>query len=204
MFRKFLLSAVVVLLLSSGALAGIGQLQGYSIGAVNLVERAGLLGSAEGGNSVMVSHGQEIYKPGTNSHAIQEGTGILIQSAVTEGIGGLSGVAQGASVQSLQGQLTGPFGSTAQGQCLNLGLEQLAIKTGGIGAAVGAQGFVGSQTQIIATPSMVSAESQFVGATQYSAVAGGPLSNSVVDNVLQVKLGQGQIAMGGRTSQGPE
>lgn len=194
MLRKFILSAVVVLLLSSGALAGIGQLQGYSIGAVNLVERTGWLGSAEGGNSMMVSHGQEIYKPSTNSHAIQEETGILIQSAVTQGIGGLSGVAQSGSVQSLQGQLAISRGPMVQGQALTLGLEQIAVKTGGIGAAVGAQGFVGSQTQIIATPRMISAESQFVGATQYSALAGGPMSNIVVENVLNVQIGQGQIA----------
>jgi len=194
MLRKFLLSAVVILLLSSGALAGIGQLQGYSIGAVNLVGRTGWLGSAEGGNSIMVSHGQEIYKPSSNSLAIQEETGILIQSANTEGIGGLSGVAQSGSVQSLQGQLAISRGPQAQGQALKLGLDQIAVKTGGIGVAVGAQGFVGSQTQLIATPRMTSAESQFVGATQYSAVAGGPRSNIVVDNVLRVQLGQGQIA----------
>ena len=194
MLRKFVFSAVVVLLLSSGALAGIGQLQGYSIGAVNLVERTGWLGSAEGGNSIMVSHGQEIYKPSSNSHAIQEETGILIQSAVTQGIGGSSGVAQGASVQSLQGQLAISQGPMVQGQALKLDLEQIAVKAGGVGAAVGAQGFVGSQIQIIATPRMTSAESQFVGATQYSAVAGGPWSNVVVENVLQVRMGQGQIA----------
>ena len=193
MSKKFLLSMVVVLLLSSGTLAGIGQLQGYSIGAVNLVERTGGLGSAEGGNSMMVSHGQEIYKPCSNSHAVQEETGILTQSAITEGIGGLTGVAQSGSAQSLQGQLAISRGPQAQGQALKLGLEQIAVKTGGIGTAVGAQGFVGGQTQIIATPRMTSAESQFVGATQYSAVAGGPRSDIIVENVLEVKIGQGQI-----------
>lgn len=194
MLRKFVFSAVVILLLSSAALANIGQLQGYSIGAVNLVGRTGWLGSAEGGNSIMVSHGQEIYKPSSNSHAIQEETGILIQSAITEGIGGSSGVAQSGTVQSLQGQLAISRGPQVQGQGLNVDLNQIAVKTGGIGAAVGAQGFVGSQIQIIATPRMTSAESQFVGATQYSALSGGPWSNIVVVNDLQVQLRQGQIA----------
>jgi len=200
MLRKILLSAVVILLLSSGAFADIGQVQGFSIGALNLVGRAGGTGSAKGGNILMVGHSQEVHKPFFGISASQEEKGILVQcgsAGSAGGAGGISGVAQRATVQGLQGQLTGCFGPTVQGQCLNVGLGQVAIKAGGVGGAVGAQGFVGSQSQTITTPRMTSTESQFVGAAQYSAVSGGIGSKILVVNTVNVKMGQGQIVTGG-------
>ena len=198
MLRKCLLSVAVILLLSSGAFAGIGQVQGFEIGALNLVGRCGGRGEAEGGNIAIVNHSQEVYKP-LRSSVWQEEKGILVQCGSASGTGGVSGVAQHATVQGLQGQLTGPFGSTVQGQCLNVGLGQVAIKAGGVGGAVGAQGFVGSQTQVIATPRMTTTESQFVGVAQYSNVSGGPGSNAIVVNTVNVNMRQGQIVMGGPT-----
>ena len=161
MLRKCLLSVAVILLLSSGALADIGQVQGFSIGALNLVGRYGGRGEAEGGNIAIVNHSQEVYKP-LRSSVWQEEKGVLVQFGSARGTGGVSGVAQHATVQGLQGQLTGRFGSTVQGQHLNVGLGQVAIKSGGVGGAVGAQGFVGGQSQTIVTPRMISTESQFV------------------------------------------
>ncbi len=201
--KKCLLSVAVILLLSSGAFAGIGQVQGFEIGALNLVGRCGGLGSAEGGNIAIVNHSQEVYKP-LRSSVWQEEKGVLVQFGSAEGAGGLSGVAQHATVQGLQGQLTGPFGTTVQGQHLNVGLGQVAIKAGGIGGAVGAQGFVGSQTQVITTPGTISTESQFVGVAQYSNVSGRLGSNAIVVNTVNVNMGQGQIVTGGPTLQGPE
>ena len=198
MLRKCLLSVAVILLLSSGALAGIGQVQGFEIGALNLVGRCGGRGSAEGGNIAIVNHSQEVFKPLRGS-VWQEEKGILVQCGSASGTGGVSGVAQQANVQGLQGQLTGPFGTTAQGQCLDVSLGQVAIKAGGVGGAVGAQGFVGSQTQTIATPRMITTESQFVGVAQYSNVSGGLGSNAIVVNTVDVKMGQGQIVTGGPT-----
>ena len=197
MLRKIILSAVVILLLSSGAFADIGQVQGFSIGALNLVGRAGGTGSAKGGNILMVGHSQEVHKPFRGISARQEEKGILVQFGSARGTGGVSGVAQRATVQGLQGQLTGRFGPTVQGQCLNVGLGQVAIKAGGVGGAVGAQGFVGSQSQTITTPCMTSTESQFVGVAQYSNVSGGIGSKALVVNTVDVKMGQGQIVTGG-------
>ena len=201
MLRKCLLSVAVILLLSSGALADIGQIGGFSVGAVNLVGRCGGPGfsSAKGGNITIVNQGQEVYKPFRGISAWQEEKGILVQCGSAEGAGGVSGVAQHATVQGLQGQLTGRCGTTVQGQCLNVGLGQVAIKAGGVGGAEGAQGFVGGQTQVIATPRMTTTESQFVGVAQYSNVSGRPGSNAIVVNTVDVNMGQGQIVMGGPT-----
>ncbi len=203
MLRKCLLSVAVILLLSSGVFAGIGQVQGFSIGALNLVGRYGGTGSAKGGNIAIVNHSQEGYKP-LRSSVWQEEKGVLVQFGSAEGAGGVSGVAQRATVQGLQGQLTGRFGTTVQGQCLNVGLGQVAIKVGGVGGAEGAQGFVGGQSQTIATPRMISTESQFVGVAQYSNVSGGRGSNAIVVNTVNVKIGQGQIVMGGPAQRGPD
>ena len=197
MLRKILLSAAVILLLSSGAFADIGQVQGFSIGALNLVGRSGGTGSAKGGNILMVGHSQEVHKPFFGISARQGEKGILVQFGSAGGTGGVSGVAQRATVQGLQGQLTQRFGPTVQGQCLNVGLGQVAIKAAGVGGAVGAQGFVGSQSQTITTPRMISTESQFVGAAQYSAVSGGIGSKILVVNTVNVKMSQGQIVTGG-------
>lgn len=149
MLRKCLLSVAVILLLSSGALADIGQIGGFSIGAFNLVGRCGGLGSAEGGNIAIVNQSQEVHKPFHGIFARQEEKGILVQCGSAGGTGGISGVAQCATVQGLQGQLTGRFGPTVQGQCLNVGLGQVAIKAGGVGGAVGAQGFVGGVVKVL-------------------------------------------------------
>jgi len=199
MLRKFLLSAAVILLLSSGAFADIGQVEGFSIGAVNLVGRCGGPGLAEGGNIAIVGHSQEVHKPFHGILARQEEKGILVQCGSAGGAGGISGVAQRASVEGLQGQLTQRFGPTVQGQCLNVGLKQVALKVGGVGGAEGVQGFVGGQSQTINTPHMTSTESQFIGVVQYSSVSGGPGSKAIVVNTVDVKMGQGQIVTGSPT-----
>lgn len=199
MLRKCLLSVAVILLLSSGALADIGQIGGFSVGAVNLVGRCGGPGSAEGGNIAIVNQSQVVHKPFCGIFARQEEKGILVQCGSARGAGGVSGVAQSASVEGLQGQLTQRFGPTVQGQCLNVGLKQVALKVGGVGGAEGAQGFIGGQSQTIKTPHMTSTESQFVGVAQYSNVSGRPGSNALVVNTVDVKMGQGQIVTGGPT-----
>lgn len=197
MLKKFLLFVAVILFLSSGALAGIGQIGGIEIGAVNLVGRCGGPGSAEGGNIAIVNQSQKVHKPFHGILARQEEKGILVQYGSARGAGGMSGVAQCASVQGLQGQLTERFGPTVQGQCLNVGLKQVALKACGVGGAEGVQGFIGGQSQKINTPHITGTESQFVGVVQYSSVSGGPGSKAIVVNTVDVKMGQGQIVTSG-------
>ncbi|MGB2862065.1 MAG: hypothetical protein WBC05_01960 [Sedimentisphaerales bacterium] len=196
MLRGFSLSVAVILLLSSGAFAAIGQAEGFSIGALNMVQRVGGAGWAEGGNMVMVGHSQKVHAAGTT--AIQKETGILTQGARAVGICGATKILQNASVYGRQGQIvaSGRPGFQAQGQSLTVGLDNVVRKAGGIGGAVGAQGFVGAQNQVMITPNGTGANYQVVGAAQFASVSGGPGSNVVVNNTLDVKMGQSQIVTG--------
>jgi hypothetical protein len=92
--------------------------------------------------------------------------------------------------------MLGKPGFQAQGQSLTVGLDNLVRQSGSIGGAEGAQSFVGGQDQILITPSGTSANSQFVGAAQSAAVSGGPNTNILVNNSLDVKMDQSQIATG--------
>lgn len=209
--RKFILSVIVVLLLSSGAFAVvgrpggfsvIGQAEGFSIGALNVVGRFGGVGSAEGGNMVMVGHAQEAHDVASGTAALQEETAILTQSASAVGVGGASGVVEEAIINGAQGQNIAP-GMRAEGQSIEVGLNTVTSKAGGIGGAVGAQGFVGAQNQLEITPNGISAGSQFVGVAQFSAVSGGPWSCVVVDNGLDISLNQDSIVVNGPSPPGP-
>jgi hypothetical protein len=211
MHRKFVLSVFVVLMLSSGALAvigwpggfsTIGQAEGFSIGAFNVVERFGCVGSAEGGNMVMVGHAQETHNIAGGTAALQEETAILTQSASSAGMGGASSVVEEAIINGSQGQNVGP-GMRAEGQALEVGLNTVAQQAGSIGGAVGAQGLVGAQNQMEITPNGISAGSQFVGAAQFSAISGGPWSSVLVDNGLNVTLTQDSVVAGGPSPPGP-
>ena len=193
MLRKISLSAVVILLLSSGAFANIGQVQGFSIGAFNKVQIVGAFGSAVGGNMLEVGQRQTARNPRLGSAAIKQG-GILTQHARVRGRGGTIGVVQNASVdgsqhQFISGRRRGP---NTQGQSLNLNLNTTARKpVGGIGCVVGSQSFVGGQSQRQATRGGFSASSQFVQAEQGVKIMGGQRSNVVVENNLNVTMFQG-------------
>ncbi|MBA7698205.1 hypothetical protein ES703_106880 [subsurface metagenome] len=194
MLKRFTLSVVIILLLSSGAFALVGQAEGFSIEASNLVGRRGGVGSAQGGNMLTAYHDQVGFDARTGTIAIQQEGGVLGQTATAAGVGGRSGVGQEALVCGLQGQLaTNP---QIQGQVLGVRLGQGAYKSGGVGGAVGGQAFVGGQSQILCSPTGTSAQSQFVGAGQYSAVSGGPCSSAVALNDADILMGQGQINTG--------
>ena len=197
MLRKLSFSAIIVLLLSSGAFAAIGHAQGFSIDALNVVKRAGCVGSAEGSNTVMVGHAQEAYSRASGTAAYQEETAILTQSGSTVGRGGRTAVVQEATAEGAQNQLVGGGfhgrGIRTEGQTLSVNLDSLTSNIRGIGGAVGAQGFVGAQSQIEVTPNGMSASSQYIGAAQFSAVSG---ALSSVSNSLNVELNQNQDVAG--------
>jgi len=198
MLRKLSFSMVVVLLLSSGALANIGHAQDFFIDALNIVVRTGCVGSAEGSNIVMVGHAQEAYDVASGTAALQEETAILIQSGTAAGMGGKTAVIQEATADGAQNQLVGigccGQGVRSQGQSLGVDLDMLTFNAGGIGSAVGAQGFVGAQSQLEVTPGGMSAASQYLGAAQFSAVSGG---KAAVNNSLDVTLNQSEAVAGG-------
>ena len=196
MLRSFSLSVMVILLLSSGVFAAIGQAEGFSINAMNRVQRVGGAGWAEGGNLVMVDHGQTTYTKG--AAAVQRETGILIQGARVVGLGGATKVLQNASVDAGQQQFVAGrrYGLQEQGQSLTVGLDNVIRKSGGIGGAVGAQGFIGGQEQVIITPNGRAENYQTVGAAQFASVSSGPCSNVSVVNTIDVEMGQDQIVTG--------
>lgn len=193
MRRKYLISAAVIMLLTSGAFADIGQVECFSIGSLNIVGRSGLVGSAKGGNLVVFSHSQKIQKPWFSTKIKQEEKGILVQYGKAQGTGGASGVVQCAKIRGIQGQYIKPFGSTMQGQCLKVSLGQVALKSGGVGSTQGVQGFIGGQSQKISTPHVISTEKQFVAVGQCASVSGGEDSTGIVVNAVSVEMGQGQI-----------
>jgi hypothetical protein len=199
MLKKLLLSMVIISMFSSGALAAIGHAQGFAIDALNVVKRAGCVGSAEGSNIVMVGHAQEAYDAATGTAAFQEETAILTQSGSAAGLGGKTAVVQKAQAEGGQKQRVGVgccvLGKRAQGQGLGVSLDMRTTNAKGIGGAVGAQGFVGAQNQIEITPNGMSASSQYVGAAQFSAVSGG---HAKVNNSLDVVLKQNQKVIEGR------
>jgi hypothetical protein len=196
MYKGFALSVVVVLLISSGALAAIGQAEGFSIGALNMVQRVGGAGWAEGGNLVMVGHSQKAYIVG--AAAMQKETGILTQNASVYGTCGITKVQQNASADGRQSQLvmSGRGGFQTQGQSLTISLDDVVRQTGTIGGADGVQSFVGGQNQILVTPGGTSANSQVVGAAQFAGVSGGWNTNVIVNNSLDIKMDQNQIVTG--------
>ena len=205
MLRKWLFSLAVILLLSSGALAciglmpaSIGNAQGFGIDALNIVNRAGGVGSAEGSNIVMVGHAQEAYDMASGTGALQEETAILTQSGSAAGKGGKTAVIQTALANGAQEQLVGldslGNGLTSQNQSLGVNLDMLTKNAKGIGGAIGAQGFVGAQSQVEFTPNGMSSQSQFIGTAQFSAIAG---KNASVKNTLDVVLSQSQAVVEG-------
>ncbi len=195
--KKFLISVAVILLLSSGALANIGQVQCFEIGALNKVKVVGGFGIASGGNYLEIGQRQMESKACLGSAAMKQG-GILDQQACVGSMGGQNVVVQNASVSGVQGQLIvggrRGHGLRAQGQSLTLNLNTRAQKTGGIGGSIGSQSFVGEQSQKQTYRGGSSVSSQFVQAEQRSIIIGGPNSNVVVKNNLNVSMFQGSIA----------
>lgn len=193
MLRKILLSAVVILLLSSGAFAKIGQVQSFEIGALNKAKVVGGFGMASGRNYLEIAQRQMERKACLGTAAVKQ-AGILTQHARARARCGEIGVKQNASVDGSQHQFIGGRrrGSHAQGQSLNLNLNTIARKpNGGVGRAVGSQSFIGEQSQKQATRGRFSKSSQFVQAEQGVKIIGGRCSNVVVRNNLNVAMFQG-------------
>ncbi len=199
MLRGFTLSVVIILLLSSGAFALIGQLQCGDVGSTMTLASPGWGGMAT--SSVILPFGQNQYKHdmASNTTVFQTQNGLIAQGATAVGgLFGSSGVVQGVEASGLQGQLVAdPL--TLQGEMMTVGLNQTASSLG-IGDVQAFQAFIGGQSQIVSSPAGVSAQSQTVAATQYSAVVGGPCSVGVATNNITVDMLQLQLS---QTPSGP-
>lgn len=199
MLGKFLLFLAAVLLLSSTALATIGQAQSFSIDVFNTVIRTGCVGSADSKNMVAVGHAQKAYETWRGTAALQRETATLTQRASAVGSGGAHIVVQTASADGTQDQLvrSGGFGKQVAGQTLDVGLGTSIAHVGTVGRAAGAQSVIGAQSQTEITPNAIAVGSQFIRAAQSAAVSGGPSSVVKVNSGLDATLTQNGTVTGG-------
>ena len=199
--KKFLIYVAVILLLSSGAFADIGLTQAFEIGAVNKVKVIGGFGKGGGRNYLEIGQKQVESKARLGSAAMKQG-GTFTQHARVRARSGEVGVVQDASVKGSQNQFIGHGhgrrASHTQGQSLKLNFNTIARKPfNAVGRVKGSQSFVGEQSQKQTYRGGYSASSQFVQAEQDVKIVGGPNSNVVVDNTLDVKMSQGNSVPGG-------
>ena len=200
MKKGFVFSIAIVLLFASSAWAFLGQGQGFHIGAANKLMWYGGVGTAQGGNTATVGQEQEMFSARHGgTYGIQKETGVFVQSGTINNVHGPSSIEQNASIGGLQGQgvTGGCYRTTGQTQGLCLDMDTVVSKPWGVGGAGAAQGFVGGQSQIVITPTTASAQSQFVGAAQYAGITAGPNNDPLVDNSLDIQLGQNQSVAGG-------
>jgi len=188
MLRKFLLSVAVILLLSSGVFADIGLTQKMEFVGSNPVKVVGGFGKGYGRNYLEIGQRQMERQACLGSAAMKQG-GTFTQHARVQARSGEVGVKQNASVDGSQNQFIGHGRrvSHSQGQSLNLNFHTIARKPlGAVGRAIGSQSFVGEQSQKQTYRGGSSLSSQFVHAEQDVKIIGGPNSNVVVDNTLDV------------------
>ena len=200
MLRKFLLSVAVVLLLSSGVFADIGLTQDFEIIGSNPVKVVGGFGKGYGRNYLEIGQEKMESKACLGSAVMKQG-GIFTQEArvrARSGVAELS-VKQQASVDGSQNSFIGRGHgyrvSHTQGQSLNLNFNTIARKPfNAAGRVKGSQSFVGGQSQNQTYRGGSSAGSQFIHAEQDVKIKGGPNSNVVVNNTLDVKMNQGNTS----------
>lgn len=184
MFKGFAVSAALLLLLVSGAMATI-QVQGFDLGQTNYVADVGD-GAAGNVNAIMMAANQSASGP---AHTVgYQGTiGSLMQAAGAVATNGLVGVSQTGDAVGGQSQA---LGTDIQMQDLYADLVQDVTKVGGQGVAVGLQTFIGIQTQLTFSPWGGSANVQGIGVNLYDAVGGGPGGATAVSGGANVNGGQ--------------
>jgi hypothetical protein len=193
MLKQGISAVVVVGVLASSAWAFIGQEQGFNIGAVNMIQWAGGVGSAGGSHDAMFGHEQVAVGGWPNASGAQKETGVFSQ--VSSATGGPAVVVQNAKVVGNQQQATGTWGQAtgSQGQQTGVEFSSIIVKPNGAGAVTAAQSFVGGQVHTLMTPRTFSTQSQVLGVTEYASVVGAPNSNPSVSNMIKVDLGQSQV-----------
>jgi hypothetical protein len=174
--RKGLAISLIVFFVPAYVSLGddVGQVQGYLIDADNGVLLAGA-GAAQNVNVAHVNQNQQSNNPYSLVTALQTESGTLVQSASAVGLDGVLGVAQTANV--LDGQLQAAGAGTdlgVQDQVLNSAFGQDLVSVGGIGAAIGIQGFVGLDVQLIISPYGASANVQYLGLAQADSIGNTP------------------------------
>ena len=174
MRKKLGVFLILIFLPVCESFGALGQAQGFLLGADNgVLLNGGLVGSAQNTNLAVVGQSQKTTDLYNFTTALQFEGGVLIQGASAIGMDGVFGVGQNAS--TLGGQLqTATNGVGIQNQSLDADFVQAVAKNGGIGAALGIQGFVGLQLQVVASPKGANTNVQYLGLGQVDKVGGGP------------------------------
>lgn len=186
MFKGLAVSAALLLLLSSASFAQIAQMQGFGMGQGNGAMVVGD-GAAVSINASTVAVEQLALDVGCHSAGYQSTVGSIIQAAGAVGMCGLFAVDQNAGAIGAQIQLPG---TDIQDQQLHADMSQSVTQIGGQGSALGAQTFIGIQTQLSFNPWGGSANIQAIGVSQYDAVGGGPNGGTVVGGTANISAGQ--------------
>ncbi len=184
MFKGFAVSAALLLLLSSGAMATV-QTQGFGLGQTNYV---GVLGDGAAGNISFTTAAVDQFATGPcHSSGYQSTVGSLVQAAGAVGMCSALNVCQAGGALGYQAQIPG---TDQQVQDIDAGLVQNVNKVGGQGSALGLQTFVGVQTQLTFNPWGGSANVQGIGVSLYDAVGGGPGGATAVGGGANIGAGQ--------------
>lgn len=187
MNKGFAVPIALILLLSSGAFAAIGQTQHFNIDASNVGSMTGAGGGGAASMALVpVAHSQVAVDRSGGVIALQTGIGLLVQGASAVGLGGLHGFEQSASAVGDQSQaVPDPYTLGLQEQNLGADLSQDAFTVGGLGSAVALQSFVGAQHQFIVTPYGVSVNVQCVGVSLLDGIGG--RNSSVLNRGLNIE-----------------
>ncbi|OHB67496.1 MAG: hypothetical protein A2Y77_05885 [Planctomycetes bacterium RBG_13_62_9] len=193
MSKRFAVSALVVLLLSSASFALIAQDQAYLVGNANSVLAVGPDSGAANTNAVTIAQDQLAMDRNGHVTSFQGEAGSLVQTAGAQAICGVLGVEQFGSGIGAQGQFH-PGGCASLGdqdQFLNANLTQ-GIVGDGLGSALALQNFVGFQTQLTFTMFGASANTQSLGVALFDAFGGagnGPAA-SIIHAGANIGIGQ--------------
>lgn len=173
MYKLLSVSLVLIFLPVCVSFGAPIQVQGYLLDAENgVILAGGPLGLAHNTNLATISQNQSSTDPYHLTTAIQFEKGMLVQGAFAAGMDGLFGVGQAANV--LGGQLQALDGGLGiQDQLLQANFDQEVLRNGGIGAALGIQGFIGVQGQVIISPHGASTNVQYLGLNLVDSATGG-------------------------------
>ena len=173
MVKGFTVAALLVLLLSSAAMAFIDQGQGFVVGNANTVLAVGPDSGAANTNAVTVAQDQLATDGGGHITAFQGEVGSLVQSAAASVICGALGITQNGAGLAGQGQ-NHPGGVASLGtqdQFLTGAFTQDVVGNG-LGSALALQNFVGFQTQLTFTMFGASVNTQGLGVSLFDAFGG--------------------------------
>lgn len=190
--KRYLIVVTILFLCSLPAGAVISQVEGFGLNALSIAQNNG-----ESCLNLLIAQGQDTY--GHRSMAAQNEQAIVAQEVfTTSGRHGNTAAIADTSMCGMQHQSVGQ--SLNQTEGLQLNLDTLAA-TDGAGGAMSVAGVVGAQNQIAVGPNgTMSASSEIVGATSYSAASGAGrcTAPAVATSSVDVAMGQSSnVLVGG-------